>query len=125
HIYGTTSCAMPSARWERPLLRLELESGAVHAVAEAGRRRAIRKYVPEMAAALVAVHFGPRHAVGVVHAFADRLVERTLKTRPARAAVVLRIRLEQRLSAASAREEALAFFLVERARAARFGPVLT
>src|SRR5215471_15980494 len=41
---------------------LELQRDAVHAVAQAGRTRAVGEDVPEVAAALRAVDFGPGHA---------------------------------------------------------------
>ena len=51
------------AKGVRPLLRLELQRHAVHAVALAGGLRAVVEHVAEMAAAILAMHFHARHAV--------------------------------------------------------------
>src|SRR5437762_8678665 len=105
-------------------LLLEGERRAVHAVALAGRRRAVGKDVAEMAAALGAVHLGAAHeeaAVGrCAHGAGQRLPERG----PARAAFELGAGIEQRRAAAGAAEGALALLLIERAGAGALGAVL-
>src|ERR1700726_3413021 len=87
---------------------------AVHAVAQAGRLRPIVEYVAEMAAAAAAVNFGPQHAKSAVFGFADGVLERLVKARPAGAALELRFRREKRQDAPGAGEDALAMLLQER-----------
>src|SRR5439155_20229050 len=91
--------------------RGEFQRDAVHAVAQAGRRRTIRKYVAEMAAAAAAMHLGAFHQVGVVLGGADRLVERAEEARPTGMAFELGVRGEQRQVAARADEGTLALLL--------------
>src|SRR5262245_48383862 len=52
--------------------RLEVHRYAVDAVAQPGRRRAVREYVAEMAAAAAAMHLGADHAVAPVDRVLDR-----------------------------------------------------
>ena len=56
-------------------LLVELERRAVHAIALAGRARAVGEHVAEMAAALGALHLGADHAVGGVGGGPDRLLQ--------------------------------------------------
>ena len=56
--------------------RVEGEREAVHAVAQAGRLRAVVEHVAEMAAAAAAVHFGADHPERCVGVRGDRVVER-------------------------------------------------
>src|ERR1700738_262153 len=57
-------CALQLARlWRR---RVEHQRKAVHAVAQAGRLRAVVEDVAEMAAAAAAVDFGAQHAGGAI-----------------------------------------------------------
>src|SRR5262249_22474197 len=94
-------------------------------VAEPGRRGAVREDMAEVAAAFGAMDLGPRHPVAAIARGADGLVaDRLGEARPAGAAVELRVGLEERLAAGGADKGAAAFFLVQRARAARLGAVL-
>lgn len=95
--------------------RVEGERDAVHAVAQAGRRRAVVEHMAEMAAAAAAVHFGADHPERRVGVGADRVVERFPEARPARMAVELGGRREQREVAAGARERAGPVLGVQRA----------
>src|SRR6185436_4523239 len=79
-----------------------------------------------MAAAFRAVHLRARHAVGLIDGRPDRVLsKRRVEAGPAAATLVLRVRGEERLAAAGAAERAFALFLVQRARSARLGPMLT
>src|SRR5688500_10742221 len=90
--------------WRSVILRLEVERGAVDAVAQpALLGRTVGKHVPEMALAARAGHFGADHAAGRVAMLADRAVPgRPHEAGPARAAVKLVPALEQRLPAPGA-----------------------
>src|SRR5581483_127474 len=88
----------------RPLLRLEIQRHAVDAVAQTGRRRAVRKHMAEMAATAAAMHLGADHAVAAVHRFLDGARLRIVEARPAGTAFELALRLEQLLPAAGAGE---------------------
>src|SRR5215204_4706555 len=103
---------------------LELQRDAVHAVALPRRLRSVRKHVPEVAAALRAVDFGPRHPVARVGGGFHRLIERCKEAGPSGSALELRVGRKQRLAAVGAAEGAGALFLVEGARAGAFGAVL-
>src|SRR5712672_3746263 len=107
-------------RWSRT----EYQRKAVNAVAQAGRLRPVVENVTEMAAAAAAVDFGPQHPEGAVFGLADGVVERLIKTRPARAALEFRLRGEQRQVAAGAGEYALAMLLEKRARTRALGALL-
>src|SRR6476659_9365311 len=106
------------------LLLFELERRAVHAVALAGRARAVGEDVAEMAAALGARHLGADHAVAGVARGLDRLVLGRPERGPAGAALVLGVGIEQRLAAAGAAEDALALLVVQRAGERTLGAVL-
>src|SRR4051812_19200323 len=108
-----------------PFLGLEFQRGAVHAVAKAGRRWTVRKEMPEVSAALRAVHFGARHGIAAVLGSADRRIERTPEAWPSGSALELRIRREQRVAARSAGEPPRPLLLIERAGAGTLGPMLT
>src|SRR5688572_25698183 len=105
------------------LLRLELQRHSVHAVSLPRLRRAIVEDVAEVAAALPAMDFRARHEVALVGTGADGVRHRAIEARPAGAALELRAGLEQRRAAAGAVIGAVALFLVQRTRAAHFGPV--
>src|SRR5580693_5967838 len=90
--------------------RMEHQRKTVHAVAQAGRLRAIVEDVAEMAAAATAVNFGAQHAEGAVLGLADGVLERLIKTRPAGAALEFGVGREQRQVTAGAGEDALAMF---------------
>src|SRR4051794_17260776 len=112
----------PSARrWRR---RLEHQRKAVHAVAQAGRLRAVVEDMAEMAAATAAVDLGAQHAEGTVLGLAHRIVERLPETRPAGAALEFRLRGKQRQVAAGAGKDALAVLFQKRARPRPLGAVL-
>src|SRR4051812_30712972 len=106
------------------LFRLEIHRYAVDAIAQSGRRRAIRKDVAEMAAAAAAMRFSASHAVGTVVRFLDRARFRIVEARPAGAALELLLRLEQLLPAARAGEGAGALLVIERAASRPLGAVL-
>ena len=57
------------------LRRREGQRHTIDAVAESGGRRAVGKDVPEVSAALAAVHLRARHAVAAI----DRLTERAFE----------------------------------------------
>src|SRR5665213_653493 len=108
------------ARWPRrcgreALVGLEIQRDAIDAVALKRRCRTIGKNMPEMAAAVRTMHFGPAHPIAAVfpgfHCAADRQVE----ARPTSAALELRRRDEKRLPASSTEERAATLFMVERA----------
>src|SRR5260370_14618668 len=77
-----------------------------------------------MAAAAPAVNFGAQHTEGAVFGLADGVVERLIETRPAGAALELRLRGEQRQVAAGAGEGALTMLFQERARSRALGAFL-
>jgi hypothetical protein len=91
--------------------RREFQRHAVHAIAQAGRLRAVVEDVAEMAAAAMARDRSPRHAERAVGRFVDRLVERRPKARPAGAAFEFGLRREQRKVAAGTGERAVAMLL--------------
>src|SRR6202051_1310688 len=97
---------------------------AVHAVAQPGRLWSIVEDVTEMTATTAAVNFGPHHPKGAVFGLADGVLERLIKTRPAGAAFIFRLRGEQRQVAAGAGEDALAMLLEQRARSRALGAFL-
>src|SRR5258708_6866105 len=72
------------------------ESGAVDAIAQAGRLGAVIEDVTLMAAAPAAVHCGSHHAEARVLGRPDGSLDRRPEARPSRAAVILRGRGEQR-----------------------------
>src|SRR5690554_2168159 len=67
-------------------VRLELERHAIDAVAQTGRRWAVREYVTQMATAGRAMHFGAKHAERPVVRCLDRSGNRVIEARPAGAA---------------------------------------
>src|SRR6266436_5781145 len=99
----------------RRLLGLEIHGDAVDAIAQMRRRRPILEHVAEMASAAAAVNLRARHAVAAIGRGFDRARHRIVETRPAGAALELRLRHEQRLAAADADEGAGALLEVERA----------
>src|SRR5581483_10561395 len=99
--------APEAARPERRLLLhlglLQLERCRVDAVAEPGRARAVREYVPKVAAARGAEHLGAHHPVARVDLLRDRLAGGGRGERgPPAARVVLRVGGEELGSAAGA-----------------------
>src|SRR3954447_19848250 len=76
----------------RRLRRVEHQRKTVHAVAQAGRLRAVVEDVAEMAAAAGAMDFGAQHAEGPVLGLADGVFQRLPETRPAGAALELGVR---------------------------------
>src|SRR5262249_35619719 len=88
---------------------LLLQRKRVDAVAQAGRRRAIREDVAEMAAAVRARHFGADHTVAGVAMLVDHLIVLGRgEAGPAAAGIELCARVEQRRTAAGADEGARA-----------------
>src|SRR6185437_11542760 len=85
------------------LRRMKHQRVAIHAVAQAGRLRAIVEDVAEMAAAAAAMHLGPRHAEGAVFGGRDGVFERLVEARPARAALEFGVGREQRKVASPSR----------------------
>src|SRR5690348_13708044 len=111
----STNCrrTTPSCRSSSPggnSIRLEVHRHAVDTIAQAGRRRAVRKHVAEMAAAAAAMHLGANHAEAPIHGLFDGAGLRIVEARPASAALEFLLRLEQRLLAAGAIERAGTFF---------------
>src|ERR1041384_307091 len=103
---------------------LEIHRHAVDAIAQSGRRRAVREDMAEMAAAAAAMHLGAHHAVAHVARLLDRTRLRIVEARPAGAALELLLRPEQRLPATRAAKRAGALLEIERAAARPLGPVL-
>ena len=86
------------------LLGLEIEGGAVHAIAKARRTRPIREHVAKMRLAGGAADFGTPHQQGPVGIFRDGVgFDRRRETRPAGARVELGRRSEERSAATDAR----------------------
>src|SRR5688572_19256588 len=79
--------------------------------------------MPEVSAALAAVHLGPRHPVAAVHGGADRSFQRLDKAGPPGAALELAAGHEERLPAARARKRSGAPLGQERARTRRLRAV--
>src|SRR6476659_6581105 len=105
-------------------VRIELQRDAVHAVAFAGRARAVGKDVAEMSTALRAVDLYASHAVAGVGGRRDRAFNRLVEAWPAGAALELRIGREERLATASTVEGAGTLLEVEGAGAGALGTVL-
>src|ERR1700730_15035540 len=97
----------------------EFQGNAVHAVAQAGRLRAVVKDVAKMSAAAPAMHLGALHPKTPVGFGAHRAFDGTPKARPAGAAVELGLRLEKRKLAAGAGEDPLALLVKQRAAEGR------
>src|SRR5262245_27746479 len=110
--------------WPLRRVRLEFRRHAIDAVAQAGRRRAVGKHMPQMAAAAAAMHFGAQHAIAAVLGGFDRAVDWSVEAWPAGAALELGLRREQRLVAGGANECARALFIEQRAAARPLGAVL-
>src|ERR1700752_1947073 len=86
-----------------PLLRREVYRGRVDAETLAGRLRAVVEHVAQVRAAVVAAHLDAHHAMALVDDTLDHFaVDRLEVARPAAPGVELRVRLEQRSSAADA-----------------------
>src|SRR5690606_20537486 len=105
-------------------LRLELERHAVHAVALAGRLRAVVEDMAEMAAAARAMHLGADHAEAVIRGGGNRILARRPEAGPAATGVELGVGIEQHLAAAGAEETARPEFAVERAGMRPLGGML-
>src|SRR5688500_18500131 len=69
------------------VLRLEVQRDAVDAIAQAGRRRAVRENMTEVAAASAAVHLGAGHSKAAVLGRFGRTGLRIIEARPAGAAL--------------------------------------
>ena len=85
------------------LLRLEVERRRVHAVAQSGRPRAIRKHVAQMRIALGAARLGARHAITGVGVLRDVLaVGGGKEARPSGSRIKLCFRAKQQRATADA-----------------------
>src|SRR3989337_789565 len=94
---------MAEASRRSVILRLELERGAVDAVAQPALfLRTVGEDVPQVPLAARADDLGANHAVRHVAMLLDRAFLRPGEARPARAAVELGLALEQRLTARGA-----------------------
>src|SRR6187431_3209426 len=106
-------------------LGAKLERDAVHAVAQAGGLGTVWKHMAEMAAAVGAVHFGPRHihtaVLGGIH---GRVACRSEEAWPAGTALVLRLRTKEEMATGGTVELAFPFLRVQRARAGALGAML-
>src|SRR5258707_8738649 len=82
------------------LFRLQIQRGRVHAIPQASWSGAILENMPKMRGALRAAHLRPPHAVGGVSVL-DHLapIRRLKETRPDRAGIQLRLRVQLRLAA--------------------------
>src|SRR5438445_13185776 len=77
-------------------LRVQLDRGAVDAVAQAGWLGAVVKDVAQVPAAIRARDLGPDHEVRVVRRLLDgSSLRRGVEARPATVGIELRLRLEQ------------------------------
>src|SRR5689334_9691174 len=107
------------------LLRIEFESGAVDAVAKAGRVRAIGEDVPEVGFTARTANLGPPHEVRVVLNLFESVVPGGLvEARPAAARVIFGVGGEEWLSAADAVEHACTLLAVIGMREGALGAVL-
>src|SRR5256885_17266475 len=80
----------------RLLLGVELDRGAVDAVAQARRLRAVVEHVPQVPAAVRARYLGPGHEQRTVGRLLDRsIIRRLVVTRAAAVYGVLCVRLEK------------------------------
>ena len=93
--------------------RRELQSGAVHAVAQSSGRWAVLEHVSKVTATAATMHFRACHKKGAIVFGFNRMWERSIKARPARAAVELCCRGEQRQVASRARERSIALFMIK------------
>src|ERR1700720_2067861 len=98
----------------------EFQGHAVHAVAQAGRARAVIKDMAKMPAAAPAMHLGALHQKTPVGFGAHRAVDRSPEARPSGSALELGLRLEERQFAAGAGEDTLAMLVKQWAAAGRF-----
>src|SRR5450631_2987163 len=97
------------------LFGYEFQSNTIHAVAQAGRRRAIVKDMAEMPATTPAMHLGAFHEKTPVGFGAHGTIYRAPETRPACPALEFGFRFEERQFAARAGEDSLAMLVNERA----------
>src|SRR5262245_52199570 len=104
--------------------RIEVERHPVDAVAQPGGRRPVREHVPEVPAALAAVHLRTRHAVAAIHGGADGALGRREEARPAGAALEFPLGDEERLVTARTAERADPVLVQQRTGARRLGGVL-
>src|SRR5437660_9887150 len=97
---------MSGLKRKNALTHRELERDAVHAIALAGRRRAVIEHVAEMAAATAATHFPARDDQAEIVVDANRVGDRRKEARPPGAAVELGVGTKQREVTAGAVEHA-------------------
>src|SRR5215831_14015656 len=100
--------------------RCERQRDAVHAVTQSSGRRAIVKNVSKMTATAATMHFRAGHKKGAIVFGFNRTCEWPIKARPARAAVELCCRGEQRQVASGARKRSIASFMIKCAGARQF-----
>src|SRR5512143_335416 len=91
-------------RRSEDLGRDELQRHAVHAVAQAGRRRTVVEHMAEMTAAAAAMNLLAHHAEGIVLVDQNRILDWLVEAWPARTAVELGLRIEEREIASGAGE---------------------
>src|SRR5262245_19076496 len=101
----------------------EFQCDPVDAVAQTRRRRPVLEDMAQMSATAPAVHLGARQQQEAIGGRTDGVRQRLIEARPTGLTVVFRLRREHRKLATGADERALAFLIVERARAGRLGPV--
>ena len=102
--------------------RLEVQTGAVHAVTQAIDAGAIGKDMAQMPVTFGAAHFGADHAVTGVANFLDRVdVDGRCEAGPARSAIIFFLAIEQFRAAAGAIIDAIDLVGVELAGEGPFG----
>src|SRR5690606_34070243 len=100
-------------RWLFGIGGNEAQRQPVVAEAQAGRRRAVVEDMALVAAAAPAMVLGARHGQLVVDPGIDRALDRGIEARPARTALVLRGRGEERRATTGAHEQAASLLVVE------------
>jgi len=112
------------ARVLRSLL-LEVQSIAVHAIAQAGGRGAVVEHVAKMGVALRAAYLRARHGIGLVLVQANGvIVHRSIEAWPSRAGIVFGLGGEKRAAAGHAAIEAFALVVPIGAGEGTLGAVL-
>src|SRR5690606_25217920 len=95
-----------------------------HAVAFAGRFRPVVEHMPEMTAAAAAMDLGPLAEDSPVGLRGDSVRQWFVERRPARAAVIFRLRGKNRQVAGRTVIRARTLFVIQRAGERLFGPLL-
>src|SRR5450631_232779 len=120
NLVSPAAFAGPSA-----LVQREFQGNAVHAIAQTGRRRAVVEDVAKVAAAAPAPHLGPFHQKTPVGFGPHRAFDWTPEARPARPALELGLRFEERQLAAGTSKNILAMLLQQRAAEGPFGALVS